>query len=606
MKKNRTFHKKKIWVVFLCCILMMAGLIGRLVFLMCFRSDYYYEKAKDLHERERDIKAARGQILDAKGKVLASNRTVCTISVIHSQIKEPEKVIALLTEKLGMEEAAVRKRVEKVSSIERVKTNVEKSVGDAIRECNLAGVKVDEDYKRYYPYGTLASKVIGFTGGDNQGIIGLEVKYEEILKGEPGKILTTTDARGVEIDKLGETRQEPVEGKSLLISLDANIQEFAQQAALKVMEEKQAERVSILLMNPQNGEIYACVNVPEFDLNEPFTLTDEMQRQLKEELQQTENSSGSRKKTEEQLKQELLNQMWRNPCLNDTYEPGSTFKIITMSAGLEEGVVSPDDQFYCPGYKIVEDRRIHCAKRIGHGAQNFVQGAQNSCNPVFIEVGLRLGVERYYKYFKQFGLLTKTGIDLPGEAGTIMHQMKNMGEVELATVAFGQSFQITPIQLATTVSSLINGGRRIMPHFGVAVLNPDGTEGEKLTYPVQEGIISEKTSREVREILETVVSQGSGKNAKIEGYSVGGKTATSQTLPRSANRYISSFLGFAPAENPQVLGLCIIHDPQGIYYGGTIAAPVIRSIFENILPYLGIEKSAAVSEKDADTASPVQ
>lgn len=606
MKKNRTFHKKKIWVVFLCCILMMAGLIGRLVFLMCFRSDYYYEKAKDLHERERDIKAARGQILDAKGKVLASNRTVCTISVIHSQIKEPEKVIALLTEKLGMEEAAVRKRVEKVSSIERVKTNVEKSVGDAIRECNLAGVKVDEDYKRYYPYGTLASKVIGFTGGDNQGIIGLEVKYEEILKGEPGKILTTTDARGVEIDKLGETRQEPVEGKSLLISLDANIQEFAQQAALKVMEEKQAERVSILLMNPQNGEIYACVNVPEFDLNEPFTLTDEMQRQLKEELQQTENSSGSRKKTEEQLKQELLNQMWRNPCLNDTYEPGSTFKIITMSAGLEEGVVSPNDQFYCPGYKIVEDRRIHCAKRVGHGAQNFVQGAQNSCNPVFIEVGLRLGVERYYKYFKQFGLLTKTGIDLPGEAGTIMHQMKNMGEVELATVAFGQSFQITPIQLATTVSSLINGGRRITPHFGVAVLNLDGTEGEKLTYPVQEGIVSEKTSREVREILETVVSQGSGKNAKIEGYSVGGKTATSQTLPRSANRYISSFLGFAPAENPQVLGLCIIHDPQGIYYGGTIAAPVIRSIFENILPYLGIEKSAAVSEKDADTASPVQ
>lgn len=606
MKKNRTFHKKKIWVVFLCCILMMAGLIGRLVFLMCFRSDYYYEKAKDLHERERDIKAARGQILDAKGKVLASNRTVCTISVIHSQIKEPEKVIALLTEKLGMEEAAVRKRVEKVSSIERVKTNVEKSVGDAIRECNLAGVKVDEDYKRYYPYGTLASKVIGFTGGDNQGIIGLEVKYEEILKGEPGKILTTTDARGVEIDKLGETRQEPVEGKSLLISLDANIQEFAQQAALKVMEEKQAERVSILLMNPQNGEIYACVNVPEFDLNEPFTLTDEMQRQLKEELQQTENSSGSRKKTEEQLKQELLNQMWRNPCLNDTYEPGSTFKIITMSAGLEEGVVSPNDQFYCPGYKIVEDRRIHCAKRVGHGAQNFVQGAQNSCNPVFIEVGLRLGVERYYKYFKQFGLLTKTGIDLPGEAGTIMHQMKNMGEVELATVAFGQSFQITPIQLATTVSSLINGGRRLTPHFGVAVLNPDGTEGEKLTYPVQEGIVSEKTSREVREILETVVSQGSGKNAKIEGYSVGGKTATSQTLPRSANRYISSFLGFAPAENPQVLGLCIIHDPQGIYYGGTIAAPVIRSIFENILPYLGIEKSAAVSEKDADTASPVQ
>ena len=594
MKKNMTFHKKKIWVVFICCILLMVGLIGRLVYLMCFRSDYYYEKAKDLHERERDIKAARGKILDAKGKVLASNRTVCTISVIHSQIKEPEKVIAMLTEKLGMDEAAVRKRVEKVSSIERVKTNVEKSVGDSIRESNLAGVKVDEDYKRYYPYGSLASKVIGFTGGDNQGIIGLEVKYEEILKGEPGKILTTTDARGVEIDKLGETREDPVEGKSLLLSLDANIQEFAQQAALKVMEEKQAERVSILIMNPQNGEIYACVNVPEFDLNDPFTLTDALQ------VQETAASQDSQiqetdQKTEAERKQDLLNQMWRNPCLNDTYEPGSTFKIITMSAGLEAGVVSANDRFYCPGYKLVEDRRIHCAKRTGHGAQNFVEGAQNSCNPVFIEVGLRLGVERYYQYFRQFGLLNKTGIDLPGEAGTIMHQNKNMGEVELATVSFGQSFQITPVQLATTVSSLINGGRRVTPHFGVAVLNSDGTQGEKLEFPVQEGIVSQETSREVRNILETVVSQGSGRNAKIEGYSIGGKTATSQTLPRSANRYISSFLGFAPAENPTVLGLCIIHDPQGIYYGGTIAAPVIRSIFENILPYLGIEKDTTVN-----------
>ena len=594
MKKNMTFHKKKIWVVFICCILLMVGLIGRLVYLMCFRSDYYYEKAKDLHERERDIKAARGKILDAKGKVLASNRTVCTISVIHSQIEEPEKVIAMLTEKLGMDEAAVRKRVEKVSSIERVKTNVEKSVGDSIRESNLAGVKVDEDYKRYYPYGSLASKVIGFTGGDNQGIIGLEVKYEEILKGEPGKILTTTDARGVEIDKLGETREDPVEGKSLLLSLDANIQEFAQQAALKVMEEKQAERVSILIMNPQNGEIYACVNVPEFDLNDPFTLTDALQ------VQETAASQDSQiqetdQKTEAERKQDLLNQMWRNPCLNDTYEPGSTFKIITMSAGLEAGVVSANDRFYCPGYKLVEDRRIHCAKRTGHGAQNFVEGAQNSCNPVFIEVGLRLGVERYYQYFRQFGLLNKTGIDLPGEAGTIMHLKKNMGEVELATVSFGQSFQITPVQLATTVSSLINGGRRVTPHFGVAVLNSDGTQGEKLEFPVQEGIVSQETSREVRNILETVVSQGSGRNAKIEGYSIGGKTATSQTLPRSANRYISSFLGFAPAENPTVLGLCIIHDPQGIYYGGTIAAPVIRSIFENILPYLGIEKDTTVN-----------
>ena len=588
----------------MCCILMMSGLIGRLVYLMCFRSDHYYEKAKVLHERERDIKAARGKILDAKGNVLASNRTVCTISVIHSQIKEPEKVIALLTQKLKMDEAAVRKRVEKVSSIERVKTNVEKSVGDEIRESNLAGVKVDEDYKRYYPYGSLASKVIGFTGGDNQGIIGLEVKYEDILKGEPGKILTTTDARGVEIDKLGETRQDPEEGKSLILSLDANIQEYAQQAALKVMEEKQAERVSILLMNPQNGEIYACVNVPEFDLNDPFTVNEDLQAKsdmreeqtIEKETEQTAAQMAA--KTKSKRKQELLNQMWRNPCMNDTYEPGSTFKIITMSAGLEEGVVTPNDRFYCPGYKLVEDRRIHCAKRIGHGSQNFVEGAQNSCNPVFIEVGLRLGVDRYYKYFRQFGLLDKTGIDLPGEAGTIMHQKKNMGEVELATVSFGQSFQITPVQLATTVSSLINGGRRITPHFGVAVLNPDGTEGKKLEFPVKEGIVSEETSKKVREILETVVSQGSGKNAKIEGYSIGGKTATSQTLPRSANRYISSFLGFAPAENPQVLGLCIIHNPQGIYYGGTIAAPVIRSIFENILSYLGIEKDISQTETE--------
>ena len=555
----------------MCCILMMSGLIGRLVYLMCFRSDHYYEKAKALHERERDIKAARGKILDAKGNVLASNRTVCTISVIHSQIKEPEKVIALLTQKLKMDEATVRKRVEKVSSIERVKTNVEKSVGDEIRESNLAGVKVDEDYKRYYPYGSLASKVIGFTGGDNQGIIGLEVKYEDILKGEPGKILTTTDARGVEIDELGETRQDPEEGKSLILSLDANIQEYAQQAALKVMEEKQAERVSILLMNPQNGEIYACVNVPEFDLNDPFTLNEDLQAKLDMREEQTieketeQTAAQMAAKTKSKRKQEVLNQMWRNPCMNDTYEPGSTFKIITMSAGLEAGVVTPNDRFYCPGYKLVEDRRIHCAKRIGHGSQNFVEGAQNSCNPVFIEVGLRLGVDCYYKYFRQFGLLDKTGIDLPGEAGTIMHQKKNMGEVELATVSFGQSFQITPVQLATTVSSLINGGRRITPHFGVAVLNPDGTEGKKLEFPVKEGIVSEETSKKVREILETVVSQGSGKNAKIEGYSIGGKTATSQTLPRSANRYISSFLGFAPAENPQVLGLCIIHNPQGIY-----------------------------------------
>ena len=567
MKKAMTFHRKKIWLVFLICAVMMLGMIGRLVYLMGFRSDYYYQKAQDLHERERDIKAARGQILDAQGRVLADNKTVCTISVIHSQIKEPEKVIQILSKELDMDTETVRKRVEKVSSIERIKTNVEKSVGDTIRDYGLEGVKVDEDYKRYYPYGSLASKVLGFTGGDNQGIIGLEVKYEEVLKGENGKILTTTDARGVEIDQIGESRKDPVPGENLKISLDIDIQQYAQQAALKVMEEKQATRVSILLMNPQNGEIYACVNVPEFDLNDPFTLNTDV------------DTTGMT----QQEKQNLLNQMWRNPCLNDTYEPGSTFKIITMSAGLEAGVVSVNDRFYCPGYKVVDDRRIHCARRMGHGSQNFVEGAQNSCNPVFIEVGLRLGVENYYHYFEQFGLKKKTGVDLPGEAGTIMHKMENMGNVELATVAFGQSFQITPIQLATTVSSLINGGRRITPHFGVSVLSADGLSGRKLEYPVEEGIVSEKTSETVRQILEKVVSEGSGRNAQIEGYTVGGKTATSQTLPRSANRYISSFLGFMPAENPQILGLCIIHDPQGVYYGGTIAAPVIKSIFEAVL-----------------------
>ena len=581
MKKLMTFHKKKSWTVFLCCVLIMAGLIGRLAYLMCFCSERYYDSAEELHERERDIKAARGLILDARGKVLASNRTVCTVSVIHSQIKDPEKVIRILAEKLGMKEEDVRKRVEKISSIERIKTNVDKSTGDAIRECRLDGVKVDEDYKRYYPYGSLASRVLGFTGGDNQGIIGLEVKYDEILKGKPGKILTTTDARGIELDSLGERRKEPEEGKSLWLSLDINIQKYAQQEALKVMEEKQAERVSILIMNPQNGEIYACVNVPEFDLNDPFTL----------------NTPGDTAEMTEEQKQERLNQMWRNPCLNDTYEPGSTFKIITMAAGLEEGVVSVDDRFYCPGYILVKDRRIHCAKRTGHGSQNFVEGAQNSCNPVFIQVGLRLGVDRYYRYFRKFGLLTKTGVDLPGEAGTIMHQEKNMGEVELATVSFGQSFQITPIQLAVTVSSLINGGRRVTPHFGTAVSDREQTKAEELVYPVKEGIISSETSGQIREILEKVVSLGSGKNAGIQGYHIGGKTATSQTLPRSSCRYISSFLGFAPAENPQVLGLCIIHDPKGVYYGGTVAAPVIRSIFENILPYLGIEKTGENSSE---------
>ena len=562
------------------CSVMLLGLMCRLVWLMGFRSDYYYEKAQDLHERERDIKAARGKILDAKGKVLADNKTVCTVSVIHSQIKEPEKVIRLLVSELGITEAEARKKVEKVSSIERIRTNVDKETGDAIRRAGLFGVKVDEDYKRYYPFGTLASHVLGFTGGDNQGIIGLEVEYEEDLKGTPGKILTTTDARGVEIDKIGESRTEPINGNDLRLSLDISIQEFVQQAALKVMEEKQADRVSILLMNPGNGEIYACVNVPEFDLNDPFTL----------------NTGTDTSGMDSQKIQDLLNQMWRNPCLNDTYEPGSTFKIITMAAGLQEGVVSVNDRFYCPGYKLVDDRRIHCANRRGHGSQNFVEGAQNSCNPVFIEVGIRLGVENYYKYFQQFGLFKKTGIDLPGEAGTIMHKMENMGNVELATVSFGQSFQITPIQLAASVSALINGGNRVTPHFGTAVLSSSGKTAKELLYPVEKGIVSEKTSKTVREILEKVISEGSGRNAGIPGYRIGGKTATSQTLPRSANRYISSFLGFAPANDPQVLALCIIHDPKGVYYGGTIAAPVVRSIFQNVLHYLGIEKQRAIAE----------
>ena len=570
MKKNLTYHKKKVWVVFLCCGAVLLGLTIRLVYLMGFRSDYYYEKAEDLHERERDIKGARGKILDSQGKVLAANKTVCTVSVIHSQVTDPEKVVRVLVDKLGIDEEKIRKKVEKVSSIERIRTNVEKETGDAIREENLDGVKVDEDYRRYYPYGSLASRVLGFTGGDNQGIIGLEVRYEEILKGKSGKILTVTDARGIELNGMGEKREEPKAGNNLRISLNADIQEFVQQEALRVMEEKQAERVSILLMNPQNGEILACANVPEFDLNDPFTLNTDT------------DTSGMT----DREKQDLLNRMWRNPCLNDTYEPGSTFKIITMAAGLEEKVVSLEDRFYCPGYKLVDDRRIHCANRRGHGSQNFVEGAQNSCNPVFIEVGLRLGVDRYYHYFRKFGLLEKTGVDLPGEAGTIMHQKKNMGNVELATVSFGQSFQITPVQLAATVSSLINGGRRITPHFGVAVENPEGNRIEELEYPAKTGILSEKTSQEIRYILEKVVSVGSGKNAAIEGYSIGGKTATSQTLPRSANRYISSFLGFFPAEDPQVLALCIIHDPKGIYYGGTIAAPVVRRIFENILPYM--------------------
>ena len=572
--RNKTYNKKKIMVVFLCAAVILAALIGRLVYLMIFDAEYYQELAQDLHEREREIKAARGEIVDRNGVVLATNRTVCTISVIHSQIEDPEEVIGVLCKELELDEDTVRKRVEKVSSMEKIKTNVDKETGDRIRNYDLAGVKVDEDFKRYYPYDELASRVLGFTGGDNQGIIGLEVKYEEYLKGTNGTILTVTDARGIELEGVAEDRIEPVAGDTLRISLDYNIQSYCEQAALKVMEEKQAEAVSILLMNPQNGEIYAMVNVPEFNLNEPYELNTGV---AEESL------------TDEEL-QDAWNQMWRNRCINDTYEPGSIFKIITSSACLEEGVVSLEDTFFCPGYRVVEDRRIRCHKVGGHGQETFVQGIQNSCNPVFMDIGLRLGSDRFYEYFEQFGLLSLTNIDLPGEAGTIMHKKEDIGIVELATMTFGQSFQVTPIQMAVTVSSIVNGGRRVTPHLATAVLDGSKEVVEEFEYEEEPGIVSEETSKTMRMLLESVVAEGSGKNGYIEGYSIGGKTATSQTLPRSANKYISSFLAFAPADDPQILGMVIIHDPQGVYYGGTIAAPVLRSIYDNVLPYLGIEK----------------
>ena len=565
-------------LVFSASLLMLALLGVRLGKLMLADSGYYAKLAEDLHERERPIKAARGRILDRNGEVLADNHTVCTISVIHSQITDPERVVEVLTKELGLDKETVQKKVGKVSSMEWIQKNVEKEVGDRIRSYGLAGVKVDEDYRRYYPYGSMASKVLGFTGGDNQGIIGLEVEYESILEGIPGEILALTDARGIELEGVGESRRDPVTGKDLVISLDYNIQQYAEQAARQVMEKKQADSVSILIMNPKNGEIYAMTNMPEFDLNEPFTL-------LPEYTGITEM-------------QDALNQMWRNGCINDTYEPGSTFKIITASAGLEEGGVTLDDTFSCPGYRIVEDRRIRCHKVGGHGAETFLQATRNSCNPVFIDVGLRLGVDRYFSYFHQFRLSKKTGIDLPGEAATIMHKKENVGQVELATISFGQSFQITPVQLIATVSSLINGGTRVTPHFGLQARDASGVLTQIFSYPDGERIVSEQTSATLRHALEQVVDGGSGKNAYIKGYRIGGKTATSETLPRSANKYISSFIGFAPADDPQVIALCVINNPQGLYYGGLIAAPVVKGIFENILPYLGIEKTITGTETE--------
>lgn len=572
MAEFLTYHRKKILVVFVISALLMTGLCGQLGFLMIARSDHYSKMADALHERERTIKASRGEIVDRNGTVIAANRTVCTVSVIHNQVKEPEKVIRELARILDLSEEEVRKKVEKWSSREIIRTNVEKSVGDEIMNLGLSGVKVDEDYRRYYPYGSLASKVLGFTGADNQGIIGLEVMYEKYLKGQDGLILTLSDAKGTELQNVAEERVEPIPGNTLTVSLDVNIQKYAEQAAYQVIEKKGAKAVSIIIMNPQNGEIYAMVNAPEFDLNDPFSLSGESSGLTGAELQ------------------DARNKMWRNRCINDTYEPGSTFKIITAAAGLEAGVVHLDDKFSCPGFRIVEDRKIRCHKVGGHGAETFLQGAMNSCNPVFIDVGQRLGVDSFYHYFEQFGLLGKTGIDLPGEAATIMHKKENMGLVELATVSFGQSFQITPIQLITTASSIINGGRRITPHFAVSAESTDGMFYRKFSYPERSGVVSGSTSETMRYILEQVVAEGSGKRAKLPEYRIGGKTATSEKLPRSLKKYISSFLGFAPADDPQVIALITIDEPVGIYYGGTIAAPVIADIFSNILPYLDVER----------------
>lgn len=582
MLKSKTFHRKKIVCVFWGSVLVISLLMGRLGYLMIFCAEHYKELATELHEREREIKGARGKILDANGEILADNKTVCTISVIHSQVEEKEKVIEVLSKELEMDVTTVTEKVEKISAREKIKANVDKEIGDKIRSYNLAGVKVDEDYKRCYPYGSLCSKVLGFTGSDNQGIIGLEVKYEEYLKGSNGTILTLTDAKGVELEDAGERKKEAVAGYNLRTSIDRNVQQYAEQVAEKVYKKKGATNVGLIVMRPSNGEILAMVNIPEFDLNSPYTLNIETEGDINSEQ-----------------KQNLLNQMWRNSCISDTYEPGSTFKIFTTAAGFESHVVSYEDSFSCPGFCMVEDRRIRCHKTTGHGGESFLQGLQNSCNPVFINVGARVGVDNFYKYLRQFGLLSKTGIDLPGEAGTIIHKQEDVGPVELATMSFGQSFQITPIQLATTVSSMINGGTRITPHFAVAVEDAEGNVMKTFQYEKKEGILSEETVEKMRYGLEQVVAEGGGNKAYIPGYHIGGKTATSQTLPRGSGKYISSFLGFAPADDPQVLALVIIHNPQGIYYGGTIAAPVMQELFGNILPYLGIEPEYTEEEVKA-------
>lgn len=573
MYSKRTGIRRKI-VIYMCIFLILAiYVLSRLVYIMIFQSEKYQAKADELHDREREIKAPRGEIVDRNGVVIATNKTVCTVSVIYSQVTDKEKVIEVLSRELDMSEEKIRKSVEKISVREKIKSNVEKEVGDKIRNYNLDGVKVDEDYKRYYPYDTMASKVLGFTGADNQGIVGLEVEYEEYLEGTKGKILTFTDAKGVELPELAEGRVEGIVGNTLHTSLDVNIQKYAEQAANKALEKKQAKYVSIIVMNPKNGEIYAMVNVPEFNLNTPFELNYE-----------TDVSKDSDEY------QKLLNKMWRNQCINDTYEPGSTFKIVTATAGLETKVVDVNSVFSCPGFKIVEDRRIRCHKTTGHGTENFVQATMNSCNPVFIEVGLRIGAERYFDYMKRLGLLRKTGVDLPGEAGTIIHKIENVGLVELATMSFGQSFQITPLQLLTAASAVINGGNLVTPHFGMYASDSDNNVVKTFDYNISESVINKETSETMKYILEQVVAEGGGKKGQVEGYRIGGKTATSQKLPRGSGKYIASFIGFAPADDPEVIAMCIIDEPVGIYYGGTIAAPVIQELYENILPYLNIKK----------------
>lgn len=569
-------HRKKIVLFFLLGIVLFIILGGRLVHLCVFKSEYYSKEAQMLHERERKIKAARGIIYDRNGKVLAENQSVCTISVIHNQITDKEKVIEALCTYLELSEEYVRKRVEKYSSIEKIKSNVDKATGDIIRNLEIPGIKVDEDYKRFYPYEKLASKVIGFTGGDNQGIIGLEVVYESVLKGTDGLILATTDARGVDLETTGESRIEPVPGDSLYLTLDLNIQSYATQLAEQAMLNKQAKGVQIVVMNCKNGEILAMTDVPEFNLNEPYTVNVEQQSVMAESVSDISTEA----------KMELLNKMWRNSCISDTYEPGSTFKIITAAAALEEKVVTVNSNFNCPGYIMVEDRRIRCHKTTGHGSETFLQGTMNSCNPVFITLGLRLGAEKYYNYFTKFGLLKKTKIDLPGEAGTIMHKLENIKAVELATVSFGQSFQVTPVGLLTTVSSLINGGTRITPHVALAVKDDETGEVNRLEFGTEQDIVSKETSETLKYILEQVVENGTGKNGYVEGFRIGGKTATSQTIPRGNGKYIASYIGFAPANDPEIIAIAIVEEPKGVYYGGQVAAPIVRQLFENILSYL--------------------